>query len=591
MTKTNAEPTKKPSVKSSIVEEAKARAWVGSEEDAHHKLCTMQTLEIVQGAIHKHILKNVMQDFFIVEDGDSVYIAKTAENTRLEDYDPFFDDASKQDQRPTKIPTILKFFRKPADVALFFDNQLIWYPEKRYDRRANAYLMEWKEVNPVTIWKRLKERPTFNDLKFIPYRHGLQSAKELSRRGTYNTFDGWGCDPLYDEKGGPVPEKCHLIRKHLHNVLCGGDTKTYDWVIQWLAHKVQNPRMKIGTAVGITGGQGCGKGTFIKGVLGRIFSVNHFIHTTDIQQIVGRFTNTENALFTFLDEALFVHDKATTDKLKAIVTETSLQVERKYKDAKTVTSMNDYWFATNNVLAAPLENDDRRYCVLSVKPMNMSRDAKDEYFNALWHEIKNGGAEAFFGFLLQTELSDSINVKRAPITAATDEQKAMNMSHDERWWFSVLDDECFGRNFGPGRQLVLNWENAQIDGMIPRSLIHESYLMYMKGIPNSGHAKNTAELFKRLEQMCPSMQRAPKKPRITPDKSFHLTEIFGADARPHCMDLPDLETCRAQFEEFSHIVKHWHPDDMGLMLEDDDTPTEFVDADERKPKTSDELPF
>jgi hypothetical protein len=570
--------TKKKNTKKETEETAFTRSWCGSRDDAYHDLCTIETIEHVQKVLNEQV-KETLSEYFVIQDGQSVYMCQDSENPSMLDYFP--EDLAEKQRRGAKIrkravPRMFRFYKTAKELELLFDNQQIWYPKEVFNKRSNKWNVDWSLQNIINIWKSLEDRPTYKSLVFMPYRHGANDGG-LKEKGVYNSFQGWGCDPLFDKKGNPVPEKCYLIKSHLYHVLCQGETHVYKWVMQWLAHKVQHPAKKIGTAIGIQSGQGGGKGTFVRDVLGEIISPSHFIHTKDIHAITGRFTNTENTILTFLDEALFVHDKRVTDQLKAIVTETSLQVEQKYRDSKSVYTVNDYIFCTNNNIAAPIENDDRRYCVLTVPNPNKSTQELDDYFTALHHEINNEGLEAFFGVLLTHEYDPEINIHKAPRTKSTDEQKAMNMSIEEQWWFRVLDDEIWGQDFtafnNPKQSVVLELKD-HIDGSIPKSVIYQSYKEFVTDMPGFKHAKNSSEIFKMLENMCPAIIPTSKKITMSATINMPLSEIVGEGRRVHCVDLPSLHLMKEQFQDYSHVVKGWNaPSD---EMFDDDTPAEFV---------------
>jgi putative DNA primase/helicase len=70
-------------------------------------------------------------------------------------------------------------------------------------------------------------------------------------------------------------------------------------------------------------------------------------------------------------------------------------------------------FLSNENQPLPLDNDDRRHCVIYTPPA-LSESEYDEVFL----EIENGGIEAFYHHLLTLDLGDFHPKKRPPMTEA-----------------------------------------------------------------------------------------------------------------------------------------------------------------------------
>lgn len=60
-------------------------------------------------------------------------------------------------------------------------------------------------------------------------------------------------------KASPTPGNWVLIRDYLRDVICDGNSETYEYLIRYLAHMVQHPEEKPGVMIVLLGGQGTGK--------------------------------------------------------------------------------------------------------------------------------------------------------------------------------------------------------------------------------------------------------------------------------------------------------------------------------------------
>jgi hypothetical protein len=82
----------------------------------------------------------------------------------------------------------------------------------------------------------------------------------------------------------------------------------------------------------LRGDQGVGKGCLCS-EFGKIFG-SHFIHVTSPQHFVGRFNqHMKDCLVLFADEAFWAGEKSAEGFIKGLITEDTLWIEQKGKDA------------------------------------------------------------------------------------------------------------------------------------------------------------------------------------------------------------------------------------------------------------------
>lgn len=265
-------------------------------------------------------------------------------------------------------------------------------------------------------WLEHPERRTFESVVFVP---GRDIPKAM------NLWRGFAYDAL--------PGNCTLYLEHLRKVLCRGIEAHHDYLLRWMAYRVQFPHMPGQVAVVLRGKQGTGKGTFAKH-FARLFGV-HAKHVTNPEHITGKFnTVLHDAVFVFADEC-FRTDKAHVSALKALITEDTLRVEAKGVDNLESRNCTGWCMATNEDWAVVAGLDDRRFFVLDV-PDDRRKDT--QYFQAMDQQMKDGGYSALLHLLLTLDLA-GWDVRKVPATDELRRQQQRSMPPAESFWFQCLE--------------------------------------------------------------------------------------------------------------------------------------------------------
>jgi hypothetical protein len=175
-----------------------------------------------------------------------------------------------------------------------------------------------------------------------------------------------------------------------------------------MAYCVQHPEVPAEVALAFTGAQGSGKGVVWRCV-GNLFAP-HFQHFSDPNQFTGKF-NAElgKSVFVFLDEAIWGGNKQVGGKIKAMITEPTLQIEFKGIDRKSFPNRLSIVASSNEDWAVPVELGDRRWGVFrandryankTVEHDPALRKERDTYFGALYEQMEKGGQAAMLYDLL-----------------------------------------------------------------------------------------------------------------------------------------------------------------------------------------------
>jgi Family of unknown function (DUF5906) len=333
----------------------------------------------------------------------------------------------------------------------------------------------------------------------------------------YNLYQGLGITP----KAGD----CTMLRGHIFEHICIGDTKIFDYLEAWVADILKNPSHLPGVAVVLRGAEGVGKGIFGQALL-KLFAP-HTVHITQAMQVMGRFNGIlKGILFAFLDEAFWAGDKQYEGVLKGLITESKIIVEHKGKEPFELSSYARFLMASNSDWVIPAGIGARRFLVLDVSD---KRKADFAYFKALTDHINGGGLEAWAHHLVNLDCS-GIELRDAPKTKALFDQKLESLNSMQRYIYEILMDgnNCHADSEG-------DWKLE-----ISKANLYRSYL---------DKAAEIGE--KRRSDTIKFSNTVKKMLGIREDR----TTIQGKRERVWCF--PSLDICRQRFDQYMDASIDW----------------------------------
>ncbi len=421
----------------------------------------------------------------------------------------------------------IRLFQK-SDLINWFENDTILVPDTNKPGKFNR-------VNKIKAWMAYPGRRSYEDIVFEP-------GKQI--QNCYNLWRGFAVKPKQGDWS--------LFHDHiLGNIACGNE-EYYRWILAWMARLVQDPGgPKPGTAIAIRGKQGTGKGIFAN-YFGKLFG-NHFLPISQPKQLVGRFnSHYKDCLLAFVDEAFWAGDKEAKGVLKSLITESTIIIEPKFKDAFVVRNYTHFIFASNEDWVVPTDWDDRRFLVLDISDQHKEDHA---YFAAISRQMdKEGGLEAMMYDLMDMDISD-LNLRTPPKTKALFEQKLHGAKALELFWYSRLKD---GTLLKMGRP-VDNYQNvskyATEDNIhkyqsgwsdrIPTQLLFTEYKMFVKEMGKKDYV-NDIHFVRGLKKIFPTIESKRLKLPLSEDVTTAGYII-----------IPSLEKCRSHFEESWNVEIDW----------------------------------
>ena len=184
---------------------------------------------------------------------------------------------------------------------------------------------------------------------------------------------------------------CELFRELIFDVWARGDKDLGEWLWEYFLHLVAHPGERIRTSIAIRGSQGAGKSIVFE-MMRRI--LGDMLLVVDNQNIVlGAFNESlVGKLGVVLEEAAFAGDRGAFQKMKNLITGTTVHVNPKHKAPFAVENYSRVFLISNEEHFVHLEHGDRRYTVIQTSD---AWKGSDKYDRLLDQWTKSGGAERF----------------------------------------------------------------------------------------------------------------------------------------------------------------------------------------------------
>ena len=282
-----------------------------------------------------------------------------------------------------KVLDPMTYVRICNDKPILYSRQKF---QEMYIEIYDAFLSQWL--------KDIKKR-TYDTMDCLP------PPVERPHR-VYNLWRGFKIEQCYQEIDDPV--NLDVIHKHM-KILVNHDPAVYEYLYNYLAHMIQKPGIAPNVAILFKSTkEGVGKNLFLEQFIGRQIIGSHLLlQTSDLEHLVGRFTQHSNKLLVILDEASGRDTFSAVDKVKNLITADTIVHERKGIDAVVTKNFARYMFFSNNDTPLKLSIYDRRFLAIECDDTHANNH---EYFTTLHKSINDPLVQnAFFQSLLTRDIS------------------------------------------------------------------------------------------------------------------------------------------------------------------------------------------
>ena len=391
-------------------------------------------------------------------------------------------------------------------------------------KRADAELLMKRAIEALPY--QCKPRQVLDEFWTSPATIAYRATAFTPEPTPASTLNFWVGPPPLAKAGNWV-----LLRDFLLNVICAGNTSSFDYLVRFMAHMIQRPEEKPGVMITLLGGQGTGKGVYFS--LLRAIWPRTTLQASNIEQITGRFNAClERNFIICMDEALFAGDRRAMDSLKSIITESMLQIEQKFQPTRTIRSVHRLFASSNHSHFGNIELDDRRFVFLRVS------DAKQQdttYFGEIVAAINDPTTISALLYYLQRKNLNSFDVRRKPNTSEHLSQKLKSLQGFDRFWYEVLET---GYLNGTGKDFALQDDQWNAAVFVPTSVLVDRYKEFNKTAQRH-QTVQAAEVAAAIQKLCPSAQ---------PDRQIWKPSGVTSGSQKRGLKLPDLAIARSEFE-------------------------------------------
>lgn len=206
------------------------------------------------------------------------------------------------------------------------------------------------------------------------------------------------------------------------------------YVLQWMAHLIQHPSVKIHTALVVwSHTQGVGKNLLFE-CLTAIVGPRHatLIGQADLARDFNEWA--KDRILVIGDEVSGNDRREHEDKLKGLITGTTIQINPKNQPVYEADNLVNFVFLSNRANAMFLDDNDRRYFVWEVQADRLAPDVAKAF--CAWRD--GGGLEALLYKLSHVSLDGFDPKAPAPFTAAKKEMIEDNRSDFEAWAVGIM---------------------------------------------------------------------------------------------------------------------------------------------------------
>ena len=228
-----------------------------------------------------------------------------------------------------------------------------------------------------------------------------------AHRRDFNAWKGFRAERLPPVPDEDVPELVAPFLRHVLEVYANDDEATSNFLIDLFANVLQRPHKPSCVAVNLFGRQGAGKGIVLSALRKYVIGPEASYQTPSPDlDLVGRFASgTFGKVFIQIDE---IGNMAMyEDVIKNIVTNDTVRLERKNKDAIVVKNMCNLFSTSNNMETFKIPPDDRRFVMLRCSDRYVGNVAYMQHLGD--HLMRADAARAIYQYLMKRDLSKYVD--------------------------------------------------------------------------------------------------------------------------------------------------------------------------------------
>ncbi len=254
-----------------------------------------------------------------------------------------------------------------------------------------------------------------------------------------NVFNLWKPFQIskYTDKYVKDEEGLEMFKNHV-KILCGNDENVSEYIIKWIGQMFQYPAVKTNVPTFISG-EGAGKGSLLELLSNMMGPGKVLVTTTPSRDVWGSFNGLmSNCFLVNLNE---MSKKETADaegKIKGLITDTQLTINKKGIDPYLINSYNRFMGTTNSEDPVKTKKGDRRNNIIR------SSDEKcgdKQYFKDLIGKFKDINVmRTIYDYLMSIQELDKFGELPVPETEYQNDMKEQYRDNYDRWIESYITE-------------------------------------------------------------------------------------------------------------------------------------------------------
>lgn len=328
----------------------------------------------------------------------------------------------------------------------------------------------YKNLNGfVKTWQADYNIKTFEGCDFAP--QPIELANNVKNLYTGLAFENMKCRINETE----LVKNSSIFIKHLW-YLSGKNNKVLEYVLNYLAHLIQETGEIPRTSIVFKSEQGCGKNVFFENFGNKILGEKYVLATANMDHILGRFPLIEQKLLVLMDETSGKDSFLSSDKIKSYITAPTIPFEKKGIDIINIRNCGRMIFFTNNDYPVKIEPSDRRFVV-----SECSSDIKNNtvYFKALIKAFNTPYMVKSFALYLKTRNIENFDTTNdRPITQIYKEIQTATVPSEERF-FVNFDEFEFNKDYS-GKEIYALYTYWASNNRIKSPIVDKTFLIRIK---------------------------------------------------------------------------------------------------------------
>lgn len=366
------------------------------------------------------------------------------------------------------------------------------------------------EYNKLSLDKLMEDEPLhfplYNKMVFKPNDVNLQKYEK-------NTWGGFQAE-FVDEVD---MDKLKPILRHIKEVWADNDEHNAKYILSWIAQIIREPTVPTDKVIVLFGEQGCGKTLICSFLINFLFGRELSMSTTGLDPFTGRFNAAiQGKLFANSNELQCIGENnfaGSFDKMKSLVTERLIQIERKGMEPQQIDNFINFLFTTNNAHTLKIEHGDRRYACFTASNCH---NGDNDYFTELVDSFNQDTANHFYTYLFNLEKEE-----RVPLNIIPDTELRRSMIDSSKTpvvkFLETFDDSIFN-DLTPEEVYDLSVEDKKLS-------LTNFYSMYVQWASNSGEKILSSRVVIKMVPSTRIKTKGQGRFTITEKIGFPLKEV------------------------------------------------------------------